>query len=114
MYSKKTQCPHCQTLYRITIDQLTISHGQVLCGDCQLMFNAIEHLCLDDAVCTGLPSQRSSLSIATTPSHQFHSRYIWEDEDGYAMSHPEILQFFQQKTQHSPVSLLEYLNKLGK
>lgn len=112
MYSKKTRCPHCQTLYRVTIDQLTISHGQVLCGDCQLMFNAIEHLCLDDVKCTGLPSQVTSQSTHTATPYHAHSSYMWE-EDVNAMSHPEVVQFFQQKTPHSPVTLLEYLNKLG-
>lgn len=97
MYYKKTCCPHCQTLYRISIDQLTIGHGRVLCGECKSIFNAIEHL-------------------YETPHQEVyvhgHKRALFE-QDANAHTHPEIIRFFQQTTPQSSLSLLEYLNKLS-
>ena len=38
-----TQCPACETAFRLTLDDLAIAAGQVQCGHCQHIFNAIEH-----------------------------------------------------------------------
>lgn len=42
-----TQCPECQTVFRITRAQLDAAQGKVRCGHCQRIFNATEHLVLD-------------------------------------------------------------------
>lgn len=42
-----TQCPHCQTRFRVTRAQLGMARGAVRCGACMQVFNAAEHL--DDA-----------------------------------------------------------------
>ena len=39
-----TQCPSCETVYRITIDQLRRAEGEVRCGRCQALFNAVLRL----------------------------------------------------------------------
>jgi predicted Zn finger-like uncharacterized protein len=39
-----TQCPACQTYYRVVPDQLRISDGWVKCGQCSDIFNASAHL----------------------------------------------------------------------
>ncbi len=39
-----SQCPNCQTVYRITEQQLTAAKGKVRCGQCQVVFSALEHL----------------------------------------------------------------------
>jgi len=39
-----TQCPHCQTAFRIYPDQLSQARGQVRCGVCNFSFNALESL----------------------------------------------------------------------
>ncbi len=39
-----TQCPHCQTTFRVANDQLKLHGGLVRCGSCQQTFNGIEHL----------------------------------------------------------------------
>ena len=39
-----TQCPHCQTTFRVAHDQLKLRAGLVRCGACQEIFNGIEHL----------------------------------------------------------------------
>ena len=39
-----TQCPHCQTTFRVAHDQLKLRAGLVRCGACKQIFNGIEHL----------------------------------------------------------------------
>lgn len=39
-----TQCPACQTYYRVVPDQLRISDGWVKCGNCSDIFDASAHL----------------------------------------------------------------------
>ncbi|PFH10657.1 putative Zn finger-like uncharacterized protein [Collimonas sp. PA-H2] len=39
-----TQCPHCQTTFRVANDQLKLRGGLVRCGSCREVFNGIEHL----------------------------------------------------------------------
>ncbi|MGC3979664.1 MAG: DUF3426 domain-containing protein [Steroidobacteraceae bacterium] len=39
-----TQCPGCQTVFRVTSTILRAAHGQVRCGRCNTQFDAIEHL----------------------------------------------------------------------
>lgn len=39
-----TQCPHCQTVFRMTAAHLNIAQGHVRCGSCQHIFNAALHL----------------------------------------------------------------------
>lgn len=38
-----TQCPHCQTRFRVTEEQLEVAKGRVRCGSCMQIFNAIEN-----------------------------------------------------------------------
>jgi predicted Zn finger-like uncharacterized protein len=42
-----TQCPSCQTVFRVTGAILKMGHGQVRCGKCRTQFDAIEAM-LDD------------------------------------------------------------------
>lgn len=39
-----TQCPHCQTTFKVAHDQLKLRSGLVRCGACKQIFNGIEHL----------------------------------------------------------------------
>ncbi|GGC08236.1 membrane protein [Oxalicibacterium flavum] len=43
-----TQCPHCQTTFRVVHDQLKLRAGLVRCGRCKQIFNGIEHLLPSD------------------------------------------------------------------
>lgn len=43
-----TRCPHCQTCFRVTAEQLKIRLGSVRCGACHAVFDGIGGLC-DDA-----------------------------------------------------------------
>ncbi len=37
-----TRCPHCQTSFRVTMQQLELRDGQVRCGACREIFNGID------------------------------------------------------------------------
>lgn len=39
-----TECPNCQTVFRVTSTILRAAHGQVRCGRCNTQFDAIENL----------------------------------------------------------------------
>lgn len=39
-----TQCPQCQTTFRVTREILRVADGQVRCGRCQTQFDALERL----------------------------------------------------------------------
>ncbi|QID17012.1 hypothetical protein G3580_04765 [Nitrogeniibacter mangrovi] len=40
----RTRCPACQTVFRITSEQLRIRQGKVRCGHCRHVFNALDTL----------------------------------------------------------------------
>lgn len=44
MSSFVTQCPHCQTCFRVSRTQLAAAQGVVRCGACMELFNAARHL----------------------------------------------------------------------
>lgn len=50
MTSRVTQCPKCQTSFRVTDAQLDIANGAVRCGSCLHIFNATEHQLGDSPV----------------------------------------------------------------
>lgn len=55
-----TRCPTCSTCFRVTDRHLAIAKGKVRCGQCQLVFNALEHA-IDD-----LPAKQTSPKPVTT------------------------------------------------
>lgn len=53
-----TQCPHCQTTFRVAHDQLKLRAGLVRCGYCKEIFNGIENL---------LPSEDATPPVTPAP-----------------------------------------------
>jgi predicted Zn finger-like uncharacterized protein len=51
-----TQCPSCQTRFRLPLDQVATSRGEVLCGECRAQFNALDYLVIEDGIQTGKPT----------------------------------------------------------
>ena len=51
-----TRCPHCQTHFRVTAEQLKIRQGTVRCGACQEVFDALETLHDESLAALPLPS----------------------------------------------------------
>lgn len=64
-----TQCPHCQTLFKVTDDQLKLYNGAVRCGVCQQIFNGANYLQADqpDAKDSWRPDEEASLPQALPP-----------------------------------------------
>ena len=46
--SLQTQCPQCDTRFRVTEEQLSVAAGKVRCGNCMHVFNAVEHQVLPE------------------------------------------------------------------
>ncbi|WP_397450107.1 DUF3426 domain-containing protein [Pseudomonas sp. NA-150] len=51
-----TQCPHCQTSFRVSHGQLSVARGVVRCGSCLQVFNAAKQLLEQH---TGKPAEES-------------------------------------------------------
>lgn len=77
-----TRCPHCQTCFRVTAEQLKIRLGSVRCGACHAVFDGIGGLC-DNApparlaevpsppqapTETGFPATPASIPSPATPA----------------------------------------------
>ena len=59
-----THCPSCQTHFRVHADQLAARAGQVRCGKCSRVFDALEHLIEEVA-----PAHPSELRIEPEALH---------------------------------------------
>src|SRR5512139_4111484 len=60
MYS---QCPECQTRFRVTAAALRAAHGTVRCGQCGIAFDALPNLSDTLAELAGVPSATDSGAI---------------------------------------------------
>lgn len=61
-----TRCPHCETDFRVTPEQLKVRHGQVRCGTCRGVFNAIDSLTDELLVPMKFPARLPSPPPAAT------------------------------------------------
>lgn len=73
--STLTRCPHCETRFRVTEEQLGIARGKVRCGNCMQVFNALEHS--EPEAPAGTPPSRPG---AAQPSDSGGSRFQVEEE----------------------------------
>lgn len=46
--SLQTQCPKCETRFRVTDEQLSVAGGKVRCGNCMHVFNAVQYQVLPE------------------------------------------------------------------
>ena len=62
-----THCPSCQTHFRVHAEQLAARAGQVRCGKCNRVFDALEHLIeeIAPASAPSVPRERAIMSDAT-------------------------------------------------
>jgi len=49
-----TQCTHCGAVFRVRMKELTVAQGQLRCGECDAIFNAM------DSLTTTLPKKKNS------------------------------------------------------
>lgn len=62
-----TQCPHCQTSFRVTHNQLSVARGVVRCGHCLQVFNAAKQL-LEQNRTSSAPAAPIQAPEATQPT----------------------------------------------
>ncbi len=68
-----TRCPHCDTRFRVTDEQLGIAKGKVRCGSCMEVFNALEnrHEGGQEAVIGGKADSNASHSSGLSSEDDF-------------------------------------------
>ena len=62
----KTRCPDCQTVFRVTPEQLKARAGKVRCGHCQGVFNALDSL-LEETPAPQVATPARSPVVAAEP-----------------------------------------------
>ena len=68
--SLQTQCPNCETRFRVTDEQLSVARGKVRCGNSMKIFNAVERQVVsgkDNAGARPSPSSSGSETGAPRP-----------------------------------------------
>lgn len=70
-----TQCPHCQTRFRLTGEQMRAASGKVRCGACLKIFDAISPAPAAPSVAPSTPPH------AATPAPSQHRLLIHDDMD---------------------------------
>lgn len=63
----KSRCPNCQTVFRVTPEQLRARAGKVRCGQCQAVFNALDSLLEEEK--PAAPAPAPVIALEPTPSH---------------------------------------------
>ena len=58
----KTRCPDCQTVFRVTAEQLKARAGTVRCGHCQVVFNGLDNLLDEQNTVATIPHAPAPLS----------------------------------------------------
>lgn len=101
MTQKQTRCPNCETVYKVSVTQLTLSQGMVCCPKCSAEFNALLHLVVQ-------PKQSDDLEHASQRSPYSQSLSF----EQYA-SETDVLDIFDRKTEGSNINLRTYLNNLN-
>jgi predicted Zn finger-like uncharacterized protein len=86
-----TQCPQCETTFRVTADILRVADGQVRCGRCQTQFDALERL-LEE----GDPSAAESGRFLQTPSV--------EEDETIEVDEPESMEEITLEGKHIEIS----------
>jgi len=74
-----TQCPNCQTTFRVTTEILRVADGQVRCGRCQTQFDALDRL-IDENEAANAQSGRAARDRAPAAVSRAGPRDIEVDE----------------------------------
>lgn len=88
--SLQTQCPNCETRFRVTDEQLSIAGGKVRCGSCMKVFNAIEHQVIKTSSASP-PDEAAHKEqpVSGTPDPKSDSGTGIEEEDFVFADNPE-------------------------
>lgn len=67
-----TRCPHCQTAFRVTPEQLKVRQGRVRCGECRAVFDALDSLADETpALATPAPEPAGATAEDAFPADRF-------------------------------------------
>lgn len=93
----RTRCPDCQTVFRVTPEQLKARAGKVRCGHCQSVFNALDTLLDENVVAIApapapvvdIPQEETPLPAEPTPEiHPLTSEFDPQTHDSGANEAP--------------------------
>lgn len=87
--STLTRCPHCETRFRVTEEQLGIARGKVRCGHCMEVFNARDHSEPDPVPATPATQSKQHTQQASTPPPGDDTDAILPDDDLVFEDDPE-------------------------
>lgn len=79
-----TQCPKCSARYLVTAPELRQALGQVKCGDCQTIFNALDFLADNQLGAAATTSAEITSAAATSDSQTNHPETESEARDNNA------------------------------
>ncbi|MCD1631048.1 DUF3426 domain-containing protein [Marinobacter shengliensis] len=86
--SLQTQCPNCETRFRVTDEQLSIAGGKVRCGSCLKVFNAIEHQVVKSTG-SAAPAATGGKAAGETPPPPADTHAGHDEEDFIFADNPE-------------------------
>jgi predicted Zn finger-like uncharacterized protein len=82
-----TRCPHCETAFRVQPSHLVVAGGEVRCGQCHEIFNALQHQLtelpeeegntLDEISEDALLQELEAQEQARLKSKQIRSHLVW-------------------------------------
>lgn len=85
-----TQCPHCQTSFRLKHSQLSAARGSVRCGACLQVFNAARQI---------NPTQSPTPTIPqVAPAQTTHAAAVISDNSDITKQHDEAVTTTSKKT----------------
>ncbi len=81
-----TQCPACETTFRVTAEQLRVKGGRVRCGECQHAFNALDKLidALPDNIHSPAPKETGTPDPLAEPLQHLPDETITDLTDSLA------------------------------
>lgn len=103
MTEKQTRCPNCDSIYKVSVTQLTVAQGMVCCPKCNAEFNALLHLIQ--------PS--STFSSIDEVSNHITSQQQDQLNTLHTQNEINLLDIFERKTEDSNINLRTYLNNLN-
>jgi len=65
-----TQCPGCQTRFRLPLDQVASSRGEVFCGECHAQFNALDYLVIEEGIKSDKPTLTDRAQKSDEAAHE--------------------------------------------
>ncbi len=83
-----TQCPHCDTVFQVSDEQLRVAQGRVRCGCCQGVFDALAHL-YEQASESGCSEQRELPAPPRMPDEADDAPYIIGSRDDDPWEQPQ-------------------------